>query len=235
MAWYDEDGGDRYLHLGAAYYLNAPGFGLYRSRSIPEIFVGEYVRDPDPLGSSGVAVPTLVEGTPFFVDTGILRKVSLVNTYGTEALWVHGPLSWQTEVMGQHIDSAEISNALLWGGYSQVGFFLTGEHRPYDRKLGAIDRVIPNRSLNKKRDGWGALEIAARWSYLDLTDREVRGGTMDNATFGLNWFVNPYCKVVFNYIHSNSESRKIRNGVVIGNELIEARTDAYGLRCQFDF
>lgn len=32
------------------------------------------------------------------------------------------------------------------------------------------------------------------------------GGVMDNFTFGINWYANPFCKVVFNYIHSWRQS-----------------------------
>ncbi len=234
LPWYENDGGD-YLHLGLGYFLDAPPNGLMRVRSIPEIFAGEFTPDTEPRGTSGIAVPTRLDGTPMFVDTGLMTDVSLANTYGTEVMWVRGPLSWQSEMMARHIDSAAISNSLLWGGYTQIGYFLTGEHRPYDRKIAAVDRVIPFRSVNKTRDGWGAWELAVRWSYLDLTDRDVRGGDMENITYGLNWFVNPNCRVMFNYLQIQSNARRTRNGVIQGSELIGSTTDAFGMRCQLDF
>ena len=234
LAWSNPEGSD-YLHLGVGYYLNAPSNGRFRSRSIPEIYVGEYVSPPgEPNGTSGQPVGTIANGTPFFVDTGLLSEVSLVNTYGTEQLWVNGPLSIQSEWMAQHIDSSAISNGLLWGGYSQVGYFLTGEHRPYDRKSGTIDRVQPFKSVSKS-GGIGAWELAFRWSYLDLLDRQIRGGEMENMTAGLNWYVNPNCKCVFNYIHSDARARSTRNGIIAGNELIASTSHAFGLRCQVDF
>ena len=234
LAWSNPEGSD-YLHLGVGYYLNAPSNGRFRSRSIPEIYVGEYVSPPgEPNGTSGQPVGTIANGTPFFVDTGLLSEVSLVNTYGTEQLWVNGPLSIQSEWMAQHIDSSAISNGLLWGGYSQVGYFLTGEHRPYDRKSGTIDRVQPFKSVSKS-GGIGAWELAFRWSYLDLLDRQIRGGEMENMTAGLNWYVNPNCKCVFNYIHSDARARSTRNGIITGNELIASTSHAFGLRCQVDF
>jgi len=150
LLWYNESMGWEFLHLGAGYFLNAPPNGRLRVRSIPEIFVGEFVVPTgEPNGTSGQPVPTAANGTPFFVDTGLLTDVSLVNTFGTEALWVHGPLSWQSEAMAQQIDGGAMGNGLLWGGYSQIGYFLTGEHRPYDRKAGAIDRVKPIASVSK--------------------------------------------------------------------------------------
>jgi phosphate-selective porin OprO and OprP len=236
LLWYDGAKGEDYLHIGAGYFLNAPPNERARFRSIPEIYVGEFVVPAgEPIGTSGQAVPDVANGTPFFVDTGTLNGTSLTQSFGTESLWVRGPLSWQSEAIGTIVDTSTVGNGFLWGGYSQVGFFLTGEHRPYDRKAGAIDRVIPFNSLSKCGQGIGAWEIAARWSHLDLTDNQIQGGDMQNMTLGLNWYANPNCKCVFNYIHSWAESRPIRNGSIVGNQLIPSETDAWGMRVQLDF
>ncbi len=236
LLWYDGAKGEDYLHVGTGYFLNAPPNERTRFRSIPEIYVGEFVVPAgEPIGTSGQAVPDVANGTPFFVDTGVLNGTSLTQSFGSEALWVRGPLSWQSEAIGTVVDTSSVGNGFLWGGYSQVGFFLTGEHRPYDRKAGAVDRVIPFHSLAKCGQGIGAWEIAARWSYLDLTDNQIQGGDMQNLTFGLNWYANPNCKCVFNYIHSWAESRPIRNGSIVGNQLIASETDAWGMRVQLDF
>jgi phosphate-selective porin OprO and OprP len=235
LLWHDGCAGEDYLHIGGAYYLNAPPNERSRFRSIPEIYVGEFVLPPGgPIGTSGQAVNEVANGTPFFVDTGTLAETSLTQSFGTECLWVRGPLSWQTEYIGTHVDTASVGNGYLWGGYTQVGYFITGEHRPYDRKAGAIDRVIPNHSVSKT-GGMGAWEVAIRLSYLDLSDRGINGGEMENLTAGLNWYVNPNCKCVFNYIRSWAESRPIRNGSFVGAQSIESQTDAFGLRCQLDF
>jgi phosphate-selective porin OprO and OprP len=235
LMWYGGQDGSEFLHLGLGYFLNSPPNGRIRVRSIPEIFVGEFSSLPgDSQGSSGVPVSTVIHGTPFFVDTGRLRDVRMLHTYGTEALLVHGPVSWQTEVMGQHLETASVGNAFLWGGYTQVGVFLTGEHRPYDRRAAAIDRVKPVRPVTKV-GGIGAWEVAVRWSYVDLLDQQIRGGDMENVTFGVNWYVNAYCKCVFNYIQIDATSRKTREAVIVGDELIASTTEAYGLRLQVDF
>jgi len=235
LAWYGGPKGEDYLHWGFAYFLKAPPNDRVRFRSIPEIFVGEFVVPTGaPIGTSGQPVPDVANGTPFFIDTGVLADTALTQTIGLEKLWVRGPWSWQSELMGCFAE-ADSGNAFLNGAYSQIGVFLTGEHRPYDRKNGAIDRVIPCHSVTKSRDGHGAWEIAARWSYLDLTDQLVQGGSMQNLTFGLNWYVNPNCKCVFNYIHVWADARPIRNGTILGNNFISSQTDAFGLRCQVDF
>ncbi len=135
LLWYEGPKGEDFLHVGAAYFLNSPPNGRSRFRSIPEIFVGDFVVPAgEPIGTSGVPVPDVSNGTPFFVDTGTITGTSLTQTFGLESLWVRGPLSWQSEFMGAFVDTSTRGNAFLNGAYSQIGWFLTGEHRPYDRK-----------------------------------------------------------------------------------------------------
>ncbi|MFO1063856.1 MAG: porin [Pirellulales bacterium] len=231
LMWYCGDKGQDYLHIGAGYYYNAPPRDTARFRTIPEIFVGEFGTTGSP-GSSGIGLPNTFNGTPFFADTGNITDVNSINTFGLESLWVRGPLSWQTEAMAVNL-SRDAQPGLLFGGaYSQVGYFLTGEHRPYDRKAGAIDRVTPFRNFGKD-GGMGAWEVAARWSYLDVTDRNVVGGMLQDLTGGVNWYLNPYCKTVFNYVHSWSEARDFFPTPTA--RALNSQTDAFAMRVQLDF
>jgi phosphate-selective porin OprO/OprP len=176
-------------------------------------------------------VPNQLNGTPFFVDTLALANVQQTQTFGLEALWVAGPLSVQSEGMAVMVERNNANTAFLHGAYVQVGYFLTGEHRPYDRKAGAIDRVIPYSNYGhwccngEHGHGIGAWEIAARYSYIDLDDAGIVGGVEHNATLGVNWYLNPYTKLVFNYIRADVDAS---NGLA-------SRTDIFGLRAQVDF
>ncbi|MGC3968599.1 MAG: porin [Pirellulales bacterium] len=73
--------------------------------------------------------------------------------------------------------------------------------------------------------GAGAWELASRVSYLKLNDDNVRGGKIADYTAGLNWYLNPYVKWQFNYIHSYTTD---------AND-IAANTDLFDLRLQADF
>jgi phosphate-selective porin OprO/OprP len=166
LLWFDEQDGRSYMHVGGDYYLNVPPNHSIAFRSIPEIFVGENAANGG-VGTAGFQVPGTFNGTPFFVNTGTLANVDHVHTFDLEALWVHGPLSIQSEAMAALVDRPATSTAFLDGAYVQVGWFLTGEHRPYDRVAGAIDRVRPfedfflvNTSSGLQR-GRGAWEVAA--------------------------------------------------------------------------
>ena len=48
------------------------------------------------------------------------------------------------------------------------------------------------------RAHWGAWEIAARTSWLDLSDGQIRGGRMVIFTGGVNWYWNRYIRILFN-------------------------------------
>ncbi|MFM7833383.1 MAG: OprO/OprP family phosphate-selective porin, partial [Planctomycetaceae bacterium] len=162
-----EDDGQRYLHLGAGHFFNAPSDETVNFRTIPEFYIG--ANGPGAVGTSGQAVPGGANGTPFFLATGNLN-LSSYNGVGSELLWVDGPVSLQSEAMVTMCDFQGQSCALP-GMYAQAGWFLTGEHRPYDRKLGTIDRVIPKENFGyNAAGGAGAWEVAARFSWLDLSD-----------------------------------------------------------------
>ena len=218
--------GKNYLHLGVGHFFNSPPADSINFRTIPEFFIG--ANGPGAVGTSGQAVPGGSNGTPFFVATGNLN-VRYYNVLGSELLWVEGPFSFQSEAMVTLVNQNIGSTAALPGAYAQAGYFLTGEHRPYDRKAGTIDRVIPKSNLTfagtNCNPGLGAWEIAARYSYLDLNDSTIRGGTISDFTAGVNWYWNPYTKMVFNYVHSVPDSPVFP----------KSATDMFGVRAQIDF
>lgn len=126
------------------------------------------------------------------------------------------------------------------GGYVEALYFLTGEHRIYNRKanenrrIAAFDRVIPNENFlfarkedGRLRRGSGAWQIGARWSYVDLQDREVGIGAVHDLTLGLNWFWNPNMKFQANYIFEwrDVAAPNTANGFIHG----------FGTRVAWDF
>jgi phosphate-selective porin OprO/OprP len=70
----------------------------------------------------------------------------------------------------------------FWGGYAEVGFYLTGETRAY--KAGSFNRVKVLKPFND--GGWGAVQINGRVDYLDLSDR-VDGSS---ASFASPFYIN---------------------------------------------
>ncbi len=79
---------------------------------------------------------------------------------------------------------------------------VTGEERSYRRRTGTFARVAPRRPFSLRDRQFGALELAARFSFVDLDNRDVRGGTMNNTTLAASWLLTANYRVVWNLIHS---------------------------------
>ena len=134
---------------------------------------------------------------PYLVDTGQIAgdQASLL---GLEAIYMDGPFTLTGEVAGSDIKGDSQSNR-FFGAYVSAGYFLTGEQRGYNKNTGAVVPTLrPNKEFSWKDKTWGAWEVAARVSYLDLNDASVNGGRMAIGMLGLNWYWNHYLRWQFN-------------------------------------
>jgi len=92
------------------------------------------------------------------------------------------------------------------GGYVSLGWMLTGESREYNAKRGLVGRLKPSSPFATGGEGLGAWELAARFNTLDLTDNSVNGGEMDSVTLGVNWYPNPYARLMLNYVRNDLDA-----------------------------
>lgn len=180
LPWY-ENKGDRLLHVGAAYSYQTPNDNrtfAYSSR--PEAhFVSK------------------------FVNTGNILADD-ANLFGGELATVVGPWHAESEFIASSVNADKSGSACLTGYYVQTGYFLTGETRPYKTSSGTFDRVRPKKNF-RENGGLGAWEVAARFSALDLSDSPVDNalrGELQDVTLGLNWYLNPNVRIMWNYIHA---------------------------------
>jgi phosphate-selective porin OprO and OprP len=120
--------------------------------------------------------------TSFYVDTGKI-PASNQKEFGFEGLWNHDNFSILTEYVRSQVDATQFANPSLYGVYVTTSWIITGEHRPYDRNVGFARRLIPQHR-------WGAFELAARYSHLDLTDKSVHGGVLDKGLLDFSWYPN---------------------------------------------
>jgi phosphate-selective porin OprO/OprP len=135
---------------------------------------------------------------PLYVDTGPLSADDTM-TYNLEAYWRKGPWWVGFEYIGSDVASPE-SGDPTFSGYSVTGSWaVTGETRAYRKRSGAFDPLPVSRPVNQ--GGWGALELALRYSHLDLTDGTVDGGEMDILSLGVNWWLSRSAFFSVNYRH----------------------------------
>lgn len=124
-----------------------------------------------------------------------------------ELAFVYGPLSLQGEYFWNNTDASDVDDPTFTGWYVFGSWFITGESRTYKQSSAKFDRVKPKNSFSIGEPGWGAWEFAARYSTIDLTDKDVKGGEQQNFTAGLNWYLNPNTRLMFNYVYANLEKR----------------------------
>ena len=176
LPWY-EDKGKKLLHLGVAYSHQNYEDDTIRFRQRPEAHLA-----------------------PRLVDTGRF-PAEYADFIGAEAAFVYGPFSLQGEYVHSFIEgrNPRVGDPDFWAASIQASYFLTGEHRPYQTSAGVFDRVRPLRNF-ARAGGPGAWELAARASYLTLNDDGVEGGRLFDLTLGLNWYLNPNVRTMWNYV-----------------------------------
>ena len=81
------------------------------------------------------------------------------------------------------------------GCYAALSYFFTGESMHYNFPRGEFANI--SHIDNKK---FGAWQILARVSYLNLNDKDIYAGKETNATIGLNWYVNKFVTLKADYI-----------------------------------
>jgi phosphate-selective porin OprO/OprP len=199
-------------------------------------------------GTTLAGTTTVLPGdTRRLVDTGVFNSDSTA-ILGTELLYILGPFSVQAEYAWTRANSSftrlangnngkSLGDPVFDGGYVSVSYFLTGENRTYDKRLGRLGSTYIASPYTpffgvRGEDGqthWGtgAWEIAARYSHLDLNSRGINGGIEDGLTLGVNWYLNTNLKIQFDYLHNNRFD--LPPGTIPGN------VDGLGIRTQFFF
>lgn len=209
------DGDDFAFHIGGAYSVIDPANDAVQYRSQPEIFIAE-------TGGASLIPPGAPNAVPPFVNTGTI-STNLAHLFSAELAGSSGPFHAQAEYVNAYIQRLSGSDVSFYGVSAQVAWILTGEHRPYNKKNGVLGRVVPAAPFGTQ--GLGAWEVAARYSFLDLTDNDVQGGELQDLTLGLNWYLNRYTKFQFNYIHA------MLDDATVG----QSDADIWGMRAQLDF
>lgn len=168
------------LHLGFAYSYRKPDENIYKIDSRPESHLA-----------------------PEYVSTGDISNVNNNQVYSSEAFLLLQSFSFQAEYInttvlcGTNADSVKYSFSSY---YAQASYFLTGESKNFKSSYSGLGRISPKNNFGNGDGGIGAWEIAFRYSNINLNDKTVNGGELTDITIGLNWYLNPVTRIMFNYI-----------------------------------
>lgn len=188
---------------------------------------------------------------PHLADTNFFGRILADNEtlVAPEVAVVMGPWLCQAEYVAGFLNGVQLTpnggattavgQSFTQGHYVQVLYFLTGEHRVYERHDGRFGRVVPTRNVSWNPGGfcsYGAWQIGVRYGFLDLNDPStgLAGGQIQDLTIGLNWFLNPFAKLQFNYIHEHVENTQV-NAAGVVTAVNDGNLDGFGVRFAQDF
>ena len=137
---------------------------------------------------------------PNFVETGLL-DVEGIDTWSLEASLRSGPFWLHSEYLQMDLESDAYGDPTLDGYHVTASWILTGEVRPYNWRTGLFKGIPIAATVDQ--NGWGAWEIGARFSHLDMSEAPGPelgdAGEMDIWSLGVNWWLSPYFNVNLNY------------------------------------
>lgn len=205
------------LHLGGAYAMMKPTFvdgddvGEVRFRARNESHVSNLK----------------------LVSTGKMKDAESYTLFGGELAFVMDRLLVQGEYMGATVamcEDFEYDDPSFTGMYGFVSYFLTDDTHPYDVTAGEFTGVKPTGKM-------GAVELAARYSMLNLTDEDadIMGGESTALTVGANWYPNPNLKFMVNYTIVDNDENCDSDGDFIVDEDEGFDYGILQLRCQVAF
>ena len=162
-----------------------------------------------------------------FIDTGAIPATGETG-YGLEAAYIEGPFHAAAEAHWQAVDRVDGPDPTFFGYSIEAGMFLTGgDTRGY--KKGQFDRVKPANPVG--RGGIGAIQLNARYDYLDLNDAGIAGGKQKGYEFSLIWTPTAYTRFIANYGRMQYSDAAIP---AAGGDRSYG-VDAFAVRAQFDF
>jgi len=136
-----------------------------------------------------------------YLDTDDILNVNYNTLLGAELAFSWKNIMFQSEYSMSNLTRFSNSpNAKFEGFYAQAGYILYGGSYVYDNAQGEFTQI--NRGKT-----WGDIELAFRYSYLNLNDFDAKiyGGAGEEFTFGVNYHVNNNVKLMLNYSYLNHD------------------------------
>ncbi|MBV1800218.1 OprO/OprP family phosphate-selective porin [Siccirubricoccus sp. G192] len=163
--------------------------GVYQFRPGPNSLESVRLRD----------YPELRLDPQRFVDTGSI-PASAGWSIGPEVSGMVGPLHFAAEYYHVGVDARSGGDRGFDGWYAALAYPLLGEPRRRDAKRGAWAKGRAE-DLNPAAGTWGALELAGRYSAIDLNDGLTRGGRQGIWTAALNWYPTSRLRLTAQYMN----------------------------------
>jgi len=182
-----------------------------------------------------------------YLDTDLIPGLDHIVLSNIELAGYYGGLGVQSEIISNKTYRNNGLDPLNMGGfYVQGTYLLFGGKQLYDKAQGEFNQ--PERG--KK---WGDVELALRYDYINMNDKDVFGGSAEGYTAGLNFYASRNFKFQINYSYVNHDRYASGKGkLFVGHDVegnltknpskvVESDGKAgndygmLGVRCEIDF
>ena len=161
-----------------------------------------------------------------FINTNAVTNATAERGMGLEAGYFAGRFHATAESYWQRVSRRGFADPTFNGGYAEVGYMLTDDVTAY--KGGVPDRIRPKKGVED--GGIGAIQVNARYDWLDLNDAGVVGGREQTAGLGVIWIPTDYVRFMLDYGHV-----WVKDAAVPAAGDRDYTADVVGMRAQFDF
>ena len=120
-----------------------------------------------------------------------IKHVSTINLANFELFYMYNKFAFQTEFLKVDVNALK-DNYSFNSYYLEGSYFLVGDGKRFKLKTSTLANVKPS---NK-----GAVEVAFRYSQIDLNNKDEHGGREINYTSGVNWYLSKNFKIAANYV-----------------------------------
>ena len=141
-----------------------------------------------------------------------VKEVQTSTKSNIEAIYMYDKYSLAAEYTQMKLNAynkLEYLNDYSFDAYYVEGsYFIKGRGKRYDMYQSRYKKIKPKIG--------GAVELAFRYSYINLNDtsneKKELGGTQTDYNFGINWYVNRELRLFFNYIISEPKGTEEYDG-----------------------
>jgi len=133
---------------------------------------------------------------PYFIDTKKFPAASAL-AFGPELYYRPGRVLLGGEYYWQRVNSPETGNPWFHGGEAVVAWATTGEVRRYNLAGNYFKELSPDSTV--VQGGSGAWAPMIKFSYSNLTNGPVQGGTFWRVTPMINWYLTDNLRLEFAY------------------------------------
>lgn len=151
-----------------------------------------------------------------------IKDVDRLKKLNFESLYIYNNYSLQGEYTSVDVLALK-DNYTFNAYYLQGSYFPIGKGRRYKTSNSTLGKIKPTKD--------GALELAFRYSYINLNDdgengvNPEHGGQQSDYNFGVNWYINSEFKMMFNYIIAEPK----------GTDEYDGRLQIFQMRTLFTF